>query len=327
MSVTGDGGRTAPEASVVVATHNRAQSLMTMLSVVLAEAGRFEVLVVDDASTDDTYYRLRALSEQDRRVQPIRVEKMGQRAATRAGVERSVGRVLIFLDDDILPEPGIVGRHLRRHDGRDDLIVIGYMPTDVPTRWQPGSFATWLYAESYRRRCDAYQRDPGTILRNLWMGNVSMSKASYLRALGEVAPDFPYRHDDREIGLLCASAGLVAEFDPTIRARHTYARSLAQFVLDCRSEGAGDATLASRYPDLVDPIGPGRTSGLRGPARLVVLSARNQTIHRLASVAVQWLVMLGGRVRMRSVELTSARVLRRLEQHYGAQTWMAGQAP
>lgn len=327
IRVTSEHAAPVPTASVVIATHNRAKSLLDMLGVVLAEPGAFEVVVIDDASDDDTWERLLALAERDVRVQPIRVQKMGQRAATRVGVERSRGRVLVFLDDDVLPEPGIVARHLRRHEARDDLIVLGYMPTDVPGRWHPGSFATWLYAESYRRRCEAYQRDPQAILQHLWMGNVSMPRSAYLHALEVAPPDFPYRGDDREIGLLCAVAGMTAEFDPTIRARHTYVRSLAQFVLDCRSEGAGAATLASRYPDLVDPIGPWRTSGSRGLARLVMMSVRNRTIHGLASAAVQRLVMLGGRIRLRSVELTSARVLRRLEQHYGAETWMAGHVP
>ncbi len=96
--------RTVPVVSVIIPTFNRAAMLREALESVFAQEGAgagftMEVIVVDDASSDDTPAVVRAYP----RVQYIRLPtNRGLPAARNAGIKASTGKYLAFLDDDDL---------------------------------------------------------------------------------------------------------------------------------------------------------------------------------------------------------------------------------
>jgi len=101
-------GGAVPAISVIVPTFDRAHLLPAVLDSVLAqrECPSFEVVVVDDASTDDTPAVL--ASRRDLRV--VRLSRNGGVARARqAGAERARGALLAFHDSDDLMLPGRLG--------------------------------------------------------------------------------------------------------------------------------------------------------------------------------------------------------------------------
>ena len=91
----------APRVSVVLPTHNRARELPRSLDSVLAQTyPSFEVVVVDDASTDATPEVL-AKYEHDPRVRLVRsTENLGGGGARNRGVQESKGDLIAFQDSD-----------------------------------------------------------------------------------------------------------------------------------------------------------------------------------------------------------------------------------
>jgi glycosyltransferase involved in cell wall biosynthesis len=89
-----------PEVSIIIPTYNRAGFLKTAITSALAQTLQdFEVIVVDDASQDDTEKVLRQF--QDSRITLIRHEtNQGVAAARNTGVVNSKGKYIAFLDDD-----------------------------------------------------------------------------------------------------------------------------------------------------------------------------------------------------------------------------------
>jgi len=89
-----------PTVSVIIPTYNRAKVLPRAIESVLTQTyDDFELIIVDDASTDDTA----AVVEQfdDNRVQYYCLdENSGANAARNKGVERSSGELISFLDSD-----------------------------------------------------------------------------------------------------------------------------------------------------------------------------------------------------------------------------------
>lgn len=84
--------------SVVVPTYNRARFLRFALNSVLAQTYRdFEVVVVDDGSTDETEH---LVSEYSGRVRYIYQENRGRGAARNVGVQHATGEYIAFLDSD-----------------------------------------------------------------------------------------------------------------------------------------------------------------------------------------------------------------------------------
>jgi glycosyltransferase involved in cell wall biosynthesis len=90
-----------PVFSVVIAAHNAAQTLPSTVRSVLAQTRPdFEIIVVDDGSTDGTGDALRGVS--DDRIVYVRQTNQGPAVARNAGVEHAAGKYVCLLDSDDL---------------------------------------------------------------------------------------------------------------------------------------------------------------------------------------------------------------------------------
>ncbi|MCZ6602579.1 MAG: glycosyltransferase family 2 protein [Planctomycetota bacterium] len=93
-------------ASVIVPTHNRKEAVERCLLSLFAQdlpAGDFEILIVDDGSTDGTAKRLAEVAEEaGRSVRVITQDHKGPAAARNAGAREARGEVLAFLDSDTI---------------------------------------------------------------------------------------------------------------------------------------------------------------------------------------------------------------------------------
>ena len=99
-----------PEISVVVPMRNESPNVAELhaeLSAVLDAFGRpYEILVIDDGSTDDTFAQLASLQAKDSRVRVIRFRRnFGQTAAFAAGFARARGRYIVTFDGDLQNDP------------------------------------------------------------------------------------------------------------------------------------------------------------------------------------------------------------------------------
>lgn len=99
-------------ATVVVPTHNRAALLGRIVAALERECDerQFELVVVDDASTDGTWLELcRLCGETELPMKVIRLaENAGPAAARNAGWRNARAPVVLFTDDDCVPQPGWV---------------------------------------------------------------------------------------------------------------------------------------------------------------------------------------------------------------------------
>jgi undecaprenyl-phosphate 4-deoxy-4-formamido-L-arabinose transferase len=97
-----------PELSIVVTVLNEEGTVDELYErTVAAVDGRpFELLVVDDGSSDATFERLRALHERDPRVRAVRFARnFGQHPAMHAGFTRARGEILVTMDGDLQNQP------------------------------------------------------------------------------------------------------------------------------------------------------------------------------------------------------------------------------
>lgn len=84
--------------SIIIPTYNRAEILTKSIQSVLSQTfGDFELIVVDDGSTDNTYELIKDL---DPRIKIIRQQNQGVSAARNNGLKVSQGKYIAFLDSD-----------------------------------------------------------------------------------------------------------------------------------------------------------------------------------------------------------------------------------
>ena len=108
-------GRTSPLVSVVVAAFNAADFIEeTCRSVIQQTYSAWELIVVDDGSTDGTGDIVQSLVRSDPRLRLIRQRNGGVAAARNAGIAAASGGFLCVLDADDLWDPTKIERQLRR---------------------------------------------------------------------------------------------------------------------------------------------------------------------------------------------------------------------
>lgn len=112
----------SPRVSVVIPTHNRLASLQRAVAAVTAQVYRdFEVVVVDDASTDGTQAWL---SDRATTVRAVFAERRGGAGAARnRGIAEARGEFVAFLDDDDTWEPSYLERQVRHLDEHADAAL------------------------------------------------------------------------------------------------------------------------------------------------------------------------------------------------------------
>jgi glycosyltransferase involved in cell wall biosynthesis len=96
-----------PLISVVITTYNRENLVVRALKSVLIQTFKdFEVLVVDDGSTDNTRQVIQEIQKEDKRVVYVYQENKGWPSALNTGLSNAQGRYIAFLDsdDEWLPE-------------------------------------------------------------------------------------------------------------------------------------------------------------------------------------------------------------------------------
>src|SRR5258708_9367917 len=105
-----------PGISVVTPTHNRLEVLAEVISALVRQEGAppFEVVVVDDGSTDGTADWLRGRSF-DLTLRVLTQENRGPAAARNTGVAVAAGRWVAFLGGDTLPAIGWLAAHRAAH--------------------------------------------------------------------------------------------------------------------------------------------------------------------------------------------------------------------
>lgn len=144
------GNPNRPELSVVVPVQDEGDNvgpLYEELTQSLGTLGRkYEIIVVDDGSSDDTYNRLVAIASQDSRLRLIRLRRnYGQTAAMAAGFDHALGDVIIPMDGDLQNDPEDIGRLLEKlEEGYD--VVSGWRVDrqDSSVRRVPSRIANWL---------------------------------------------------------------------------------------------------------------------------------------------------------------------------------------
>lgn len=121
--------------TVVVPTYNRAQDLERCLNALKRQsiaADRFEVIVVDDGSSDSTPSMLTGFAAQWPRLRHFRQTNAGPAAARNAGITHARGAVVAFTDDDCIPPATWVQRIHERFAGGFDGCLHGAVHSSLP---------------------------------------------------------------------------------------------------------------------------------------------------------------------------------------------------
>jgi glucosyl-dolichyl phosphate glucuronosyltransferase len=104
-------GAEPPFVSIIIPTYNRSDRLQTTVESLIAQrypSDRFEIILVDNASTDDTASVIARLVGMFPAVRPLSEQRRGAHWARNAGATVSLGEILYFTDDDMVADPDML---------------------------------------------------------------------------------------------------------------------------------------------------------------------------------------------------------------------------
>lgn len=126
--------------SVVIPVFNEERNiapLYTELTSVMKKLGSYEIIFVDDGSSDATFSRIVAVHARDTHVRAVQLRRnFGQSAALDAGISAAQGKIIITIDGDLQNDPADIPRLLKKLDE-------GY---DVVSGWR------WKRKDSFEKR-------------------------------------------------------------------------------------------------------------------------------------------------------------------------------
>lgn len=225
-----------PELSVVIPTYRRPDLLARCLASLKAQdcaRERFEVVVVDDGSGDHTPEVLAdaAATDEIHLVPLLQAKNAGPAAARNRGVTAARGRLILFLDDDVVATPDLVSRHIALHETAQDvsLGVLGRVD------WHPDlsvtRFMRWIDASGLQFAYDTWLRE-GRVdppYAAFYTANLSMHR-ELVQRVGGFDERFPYAaFEDIELAYRLAGAGFHLDYRPGARAFHARPMDLAGF--------------------------------------------------------------------------------------------------
>ena len=256
-----------PAISVVIPTQNRAALLRACLAGLARqslEPALFEVIVVDDGSSDETPRVLRE-SSTPYRLRTMRTAGLGAGAARNQGAGRASASLLLFIDDDVEPAPELLAEHLAAH-GTPSVVALGRLETRL--RRRAGGLERHL-ARWWIRHDDRVRNAPG---RPDWTdcygGNVSIEREAF-ESMGGFAEDLA-RSDDIELGYRLHKAGHRFVYLERAAATQTMDKPFRRLLRDAESAGEVAPELYRRHPGTLARLELGRF----GQARRRAMVAR-----------------------------------------------------
>jgi glycosyltransferase involved in cell wall biosynthesis len=232
------------QVTVVIPAYNARGSLRACLLSLnhqtAGEADGFDVVVVDDGSTDGTGAMIEEL---DLRYELVyhyapRSPLSGRAAARNLGIERARGELVVMIDADQVIPPGFLGEHIRFHAYCSDLVVIGprvfLAPGEIDVERLSDGFSfdalpqvgqrdsrEWIWA-----RLSENLNNLATCWHYLFTCNASVRRRHLIDAGGFDEAFRGWGLEDSELGYRLRSRGLAFGYNPRAFAIHAHREPL-----------------------------------------------------------------------------------------------------
>jgi GT2 family glycosyltransferase len=240
-----------PRLSVVIATLGRQAKLERALEHLAALTDEdFDVIVVSDAlDPDPQTTAARSLGVTGWR--HLQAARPGASAARNAGWRASRAPLILFVDDDILAERGLVDEHVAGHTAEPDerTCVLGCVRWARSVRVTP--FMRWLDERGLQFDYAGLSAGQDAGWGRMYTANVSVKRSLLERLDGFDEVAFPYLYEDLDLARRAHEAGgLVVRYRPQASAEHLGASTLADWLGRVERLAVAERTFVDRYPDV-----------------------------------------------------------------------------
>jgi len=247
--------------TVIIPTCNRSATLARCLAALDRQtvlAHEFEVVVVDDGSTDDT----RAVVDVHVSSYPLKYvyqANAGPGTARNTGVRHAVGELVLFIGDDIMADERLLESHLLAHAARPEqtTAVLGHI--DWPADMQRSPVMDYVCGPATLQFAYAFIPTlPALDFRFFYTSNISLKRQFLVEAADDnVAFDPAFTHaafEDSELAMRLERRGLEIVYAEDARVTHEHYMDVAGFSRRERAVGRMAAVFYRKHPHVDDLI-------------------------------------------------------------------------
>jgi len=220
----------------LVCTHNRRDLLAQNIESLLAQRHpSFEIIYVDDGSTDDTPQLLDTVQAQHPAlIRVVRTDHKGPGPARNAAAALARGQYVLFIDDDATAPPDWIAEMLRLRKEHDSAVLCGGI--------EPFSMESPVERYLHYRMRTALGHKPHE-LKSAPTGNLLIDRAAFEAASGFRDLFLPAA-EDWDLSYRLRQQGARIFYDPAAAVVHRYSRDLARAEQAIRTIGAAGVYVA-----------------------------------------------------------------------------------
>jgi glycosyltransferase involved in cell wall biosynthesis len=236
----------ANSASVIISTYNGAGRIGNLLNALAKQSHmNFEIVVVIDGSTDNTAEVVAAHNEAFKSIKTIIQGNKGRAAVKNRGVKEASGDVVIFYDDDMVPETNSVQKHIAFHEKFSGILSGNPIEDEDISRTDVQNYKaalTKIWTAKY---------DGLTLLSfsNLFF---SAANCSVRKEVFETLHGFDERLNDAEdfdFAYRAMESGVLVYFDKSNRAYHQESITCLSYINRLRQYSKAHQKLSELHPD------------------------------------------------------------------------------
>jgi glycosyltransferase involved in cell wall biosynthesis len=233
--------------SVIIPTYNRKKFLSQTLKHFCDQNYKnFEILIVDDGSTDCTKEMIEK-SKLPLEIKYFFQENKGPAAARNLGIKHATGEIIFFTGDDIIPSENLIKEHVSSHEGQgENIVILGRTLWFSKIRKTP--FRKYI-ADKHFAYAGISDKD-NVFWGSFYTSNISIKK-SFLEKTELFDESFKYAaYEDSEIGYRLSKLGMRMIFNKMAIAYHNHNLSFKNYEKTMFYKGKSAVLLSKKVPAL-----------------------------------------------------------------------------
>lgn len=248
--------------SVIIPTYQGAGRVINTIRALENQTFRdFELVVVIDGSDDATASKIRNEAFDFRAFSIIEQPNKGRAGARNTGARVATGDILIFFDDDVVPKPDVLARHVDFHKNHSDAVLVGSTPQGQ--RIDASDFEHYRVHLSSKWLNDLPDKITQLSEKNLFVTSANLSIGRQLFISNHGFDENLRDAEDKELGFRLVKKGIPIYFDRNNVATHMETITCRSYIQRLRQYAEANRMVdvlhgKSPNPEIPSTTGPRR---------------------------------------------------------------------
>lgn len=239
--------------SVIIPTYNRKDILKRCLTALFNQTypySDYEVIVVDDGSTDGTEELVKSMiNNSPCELRYFKQENRGPAAARNVGIKEAEGEIILFIGDDIIADKNMLEEHIKSHKKyANNVAILGYITWPPQIKVTP--FMEYLNQTGMQFGYSRIKDKEILSYNYFYTSNVSI-KREFLLKNGLFDEKFKFAvQEDRELGYRLQQKGLKIVYNRQAVGYHFHPVTINKFCERQKLAGLSSALFYQKHPEL-----------------------------------------------------------------------------